>query len=69
MNNGLVYKGYFSSIEFSNEDDCFFGKVHGINDLITFEGTTVEEIRIAFHEAIDDYLLMCERAGKRVKSC
>ena len=64
MNSALEYKGYFGSIEFSNEDDCFYGKILGINDLVTFEGSSVEEIRAAFREAVDDYLLMCERVGK-----
>jgi predicted HicB family RNase H-like nuclease len=64
VNNALEYKGYFSSVIFSNEGNCFFGKILGINDLVTFEGTTVQEIKAAFQEAVDDYLLMCEQAGK-----
>ena len=64
MNNTLEHKGYLGSIEFSNEDDCFFGKILGINDLVTFEGSSVQEIKVAFREAIDDYILICERAGK-----
>ena len=67
MNSALEYKGYFGSIEFSNEDDCFYGKIIGIDDLVTFEGISVEEIKAAFHEAVDDYLLICERAGKKPK--
>jgi predicted HicB family RNase H-like nuclease len=64
LNNTLEYKGYLGSIEFSNEDDCFFGKILGVNDLVTFEGSSVKEIKVAFCEAIDDYLLICERSGK-----
>ena len=44
-----------------------FGKILGINDLVTFEGTTVQEIKAAFQEAVDDYLLMCEQVGKSRK--
>ena len=64
MNNMLEYKGYFGKVEFSSDDDCFFGKLIGINDLVTFEGCNVEEIKQAFHEAVDDYIFMCERAGR-----
>jgi predicted HicB family RNase H-like nuclease len=41
MNNYLHYKGYIGSIEFSEEDNVFYGKVIGIKPLISFEGDTV----------------------------
>lgn len=31
MNAVLAYKGYHGSMEYSEEDSCFFGKVAGIN--------------------------------------
>ena len=65
MSNTLEYKGYLGSVEFSNEDDCFFGKILGINDLVTFDGNSVDEMKVSFHEAVDDYLDMCKRAGKQ----
>lgn len=64
MSNALKYKDYFGSVEYSAEDDCFFGKIIGVNDLVTFEGTSTRELKQAFHEAVDDYLLICERCGK-----
>lgn len=64
MSNVLKYKDYYGSVEYSAEDDCFFGKIIGINDLITFEGNSTTELKQAFDEAVDDYLLMCERNGK-----
>ena len=64
MNNVLEYNGYLGSVEYSSEDDCFFGKIVGVNDLVTFEGTSTVELKQAFHEAVEDYLLMCERNGK-----
>jgi predicted HicB family RNase H-like nuclease len=64
MINALQYKGYAGTIEFSADDDCFFGKIIGINDLVTFEGSSVEEIKTAFFEAVDDYLQMCREIGK-----
>jgi predicted HicB family RNase H-like nuclease len=64
MNNVLEYKGYIGSVEFSSEDRVFFGKVVGINDLITFEGESVQELEGAFHEMVDDYLQTCKQLGK-----
>jgi predicted HicB family RNase H-like nuclease len=44
MNNILTYKGSIGSVNFSAVDYIFFGKIEDINDLITFEGTTVDEL-------------------------
>ena len=62
--NSIEYKGYLGIVEFSPDDMVFHGKIHGINDLVTFEATTVERLLSAFHEAVDDYLDICERYGK-----
>ncbi len=60
----LKYKGYQGSVEFSPEDNCFFGKVLGLKGtLISFEGTSVEDIRRDFEEAVDCYLESCSRRG------
>jgi len=57
----LTYKGFIGSVHFSSEDDVFFGKVEGINDLITFEGDSVKELRNAFRYVIDEHISDCER--------
>jgi len=62
--NYIEYKGYLGTVEFSSEDLVFHGKIHGINDLVTFEATNVDDLVRAFHEAVDDYLDICERANK-----
>jgi predicted HicB family RNase H-like nuclease len=60
----MTYKGYSARIEFSDEDDCFVGRVAGIRDIITFHGESVEEIRQAFKESIDFYLDTCAQRGE-----
>ena len=60
----MKYKDYRGKVEFSDEDSTFFGKILGINDLVTFEGSTVEELRNSFIEAVDDYLETCLELGK-----
>lgn len=64
MNDILQYKGYYASVHFSAEDDVFFGKILGIDDLINFEGASVKELRKAFYEAVDDYIKTCAKMGK-----
>ena len=60
MNNILTYKGFIGSVRFSAADDVFFGKLEGINDLITFEGETVQELKDAFHYVVDEHIKDCE---------
>ena len=64
MSNTMEYKNYVGSVEFSEEDACFFGKVMGIRALISYEGTTATELINDFHGAVDDYLALCEAEGK-----
>ncbi len=60
----LKYKGYVGSVEYSEEDNCLYGKVLGMhNDLISYEGETVEELKKDFEGAIEDYLASCEDRG------
>ena len=60
----MEYQSYFAKIEYSADDEMFFGVIEGINDIISFEGTGIEDLKIAFHEAVEDYLVMCQRYGK-----
>ena len=64
MNNTIDYKGYIGSVEFSEADSLLYGKVQGIRSLISYEGTTVSELINDFHDAVDDYLALCEADGK-----
>lgn len=63
MNNTIQYKGYVGSIEFSEDDEIFFGKVLGIRSLISYEGKNAKELLEDFHGAVDDYLKMCDAEG------
>lgn len=60
----LEYKGYLGTVEFSAEDNCLFGKIIGITDLISYEAQEVSELKEAFEEAVNDYLDTCKELGK-----
>ncbi len=64
MSNIMEYKNYIGSVEFSENDGLFFGKVMGIRAMISYEGTTAKELVEDFHGAVDDYLELCEAEGK-----
>ncbi len=65
MNNTMEYKGYIGSVEFSEKDGVFFGKVQGIRSLLSYEGTNAKELVTDFHMVIDDYLILCEQEGRK----
>lgn len=65
MNNTIEYKGYLGSVEFSEEDGLFYGKVMGIRSLISYEGETAKELLEDFHGAVDNYLETCVAEGKQ----
>ena len=61
----MEYNGYVAVFEFDPTIEAFHGEVANTVDTITFEGRSVEELRAAFHESVDDYLQLCEREGRR----
>lgn len=60
MKDVVHYKGYTGTVEFSDTDNLFFGKIIGIKDSISFEGDTVESLIKDFHNAVVDYLEFCK---------
>ena len=60
----LTYNGYIGHVVFDAEADIFHGEVINTRDVITFQGTTVAEIKKAFAESVDDYLAFCKERNK-----
>lgn len=65
MKDLIIYKDYVGSVHYSEDDEVFFGKIEGIDDLVTFEGQSVLQLKKAFHEAVDDYLEIARATGKQ----
>ena len=61
MKDILTYKDFIGSVHFNADDEIFFGKIEGINDLVTFEGKSVKDIQQSFKEAVNDYIDICEK--------
>jgi predicted HicB family RNase H-like nuclease len=64
MTNTMTYKGYAARIEYDDEDGIFTGRIAGIRDGVGFHADTVEGLREAFHEAVEDYIETCAKIGK-----
>ena len=63
MSDLMEHKGYFGSVQYSDEDKTFHGRLEFIRALVTYEGTDVNSLRQVFEEAVSDYLLLCKEQG------
>ncbi len=57
----MKYKGYQGTVTFDEDAKIFHGEVIGLKDVITFQGTSVDELETAFKDSVDDYLEFCEK--------
>lgn len=64
MKDVLTYKDFVGSVHYSTDDEIFFGKIEGIDDLVTFEGASVAELKKSFEGSVDDYIKLCKKANK-----
>ena len=62
--NVMTYKGYAAHVEFDAADEVFVGHLAGINDVVAFHADTAAALKAALHEAVDDYVVTCEKVGK-----
>jgi len=60
----MKYNNYIARIEFDEEDRIFVGRLAGIEDIVSFHGSNVDELEAAFHESVDHYLEVSDRTGR-----
>ena len=65
MSQTMEYKGYSGSVLYSAADKLLHGRVVGIRDAITYEGTNVRSLEKNFKAAIDEYLRFCKEENKQ----
>lgn len=63
MKKMMRYKDFYGTIEYSLDDNIFYGKVIGINELILYEGKILEELIKDFNEIVYEYLEDCKSQG------
>ena len=59
----MEYKGYFADVEYDDSVKEFAGCTVNMRDVLSFGGTTVEELERTFHETVDAYLDWCKSDG------
>ncbi len=60
----MDYKGYIGKVEYDDEAGLFHGEVINLRDVVTFAGETVQALRQAFQESVEDYLAFCAERGE-----
>lgn len=60
----MNYKGYHGQVTYDEDAKLFHGEVVGLRDVITFQGTSVEELERAFKDSVDEYLDFCAELGR-----
>ncbi len=60
----MKYKGYQGQVVYDEDAKLFHGEVVGLRDVVTFQGTSVEELEQAFKDSVDEYLDFCKELGR-----
>ena len=62
--NTLTYKGYQGRFEYDSNADIFHGEVLHLNDVVTFQGRSIDELKQTLADSVEDYLALCSEVGK-----
>lgn len=60
----MTYKGYQGRFEYDPVADIFHGEIMHINDVVTFQGRSIDELKSALADSVEDYLEFCAEEGK-----
>ncbi len=60
----MSYKGYIGQVEFDDEAGVLYGEVLNLRDVITCQGESVEALRQAMRDSVEDYLAFCAERGE-----
>ena len=60
----IEYKGYVGVFEFDEELGQFHGYVVNTQDVISFYGSSVEELKAELKTSVEEYLAFCAEKGR-----
>src|SRR5499425_3027109 len=60
----MAYKRYLAHITCDAQANLFHGEVINIRDVVTFQGQSVDELRQALADSVEDYLALCAERGE-----
>ena len=57
----IEHRGFIGHFVFDDQSNLFIGRVVNTNDLITFQGNSVSDVKEAFRDAVEDYINWCKK--------
>jgi predicted HicB family RNase H-like nuclease len=60
----LTYKKYVGNVVYYDDAKIFHGEVINLKDVITFQGSTIQELEKAFKDSVNDYLVWCKERSE-----
>lgn len=60
----MHHSGYVATIELDEDAGIFHGEVINTRDVLTFQGRTLDQLKKAFADTIEDYVAWCCQRGK-----
>jgi predicted HicB family RNase H-like nuclease len=65
MQSTITWKGYIATIAYDPEIRKFYGMVQNANSVITFYGSSVDELEREFEASMTEYFNICKEKGKQ----
>ncbi len=62
--NVMTYEGYEAFVQYDEDAEIFHGEVMNLRDVITFEGSSVQELKKALADSVEDYIAFCKERGE-----
>lgn len=62
--NTIQYKSYLGTFEYDQGADIFHGKIVNLKDVVTFQGRSIDELKKALADSVEDYLDFCREQGE-----
>jgi predicted HicB family RNase H-like nuclease len=63
--NTIQYKGYLGKFEYDQDADIFHGEVVNLKDVVTFQGRSIDELKAALADSVEDYFDLCREEGEK----
>jgi predicted HicB family RNase H-like nuclease len=62
--SAMTYNGYEARVEYDADYGIYVGHLAGIDDVVGFHADSAADLKLAFREAVDDYVATCAKLGK-----
>jgi predicted HicB family RNase H-like nuclease len=64
----ITHKGYEALVLYDGGAEIFHGEVMNLRDVITFQGSSVEKLKRALADSVEEYVAFCKERGEEPES-